>query len=295
MQSRNGIRLGRWLGGFACIALVASSSIALAEGGSSGKAVIAPNKVGSATATCPKGTGVVAGGFSSPPFSPGNNGPGAVRTASKRLGKRRLQTSGFNFGQQPGKLDSIAYCSRMGLAVRVASEKTYVAPKSADVAIATCPGRSEVIGGGFASPGFSPNGPQVVTLTSKRARKNQWRVEGFNTGDSGGSSSQDGHPGTLIAYAYCLDDPPQIVTRLKRANSGAMGAAKAVKVKCPHGMKALSGGFDGNIYLSANSNGAGAISSKRVGHGHAWRLSAVSISGKAAKISAYAYCMPRHR
>jgi hypothetical protein len=295
MQSRDSNRLGRWLVAFACMALVASSSIALAAGGSSAKVTIAPNKVASATATCPKGKGVVAGGFGSPSFNPRNNGPGAVRIASKRVGKRKLETSGFNFGQQSGQVESLAYCAKMGLAVRVASEKTYVAPSSVNAAIATCPGRSEVIGGGFASPGFSPNGPQIVTLTSKRARKNQWRVEGYNTGDNGNGSSQDPHPGTLIAYAYCLDNPPKIVTRVKRANSGAMGAAKAVKVSCPHGMKALSGGFDGNIYLSANSNGAGAISSKRVGHQHSWRLSAVSISGKASKISAYAYCVPRHR
>jgi hypothetical protein len=295
MKKGNGRRFGRSLGCCAAVALVASSSIALARGdSSSGKAMIVPQKIGSATATCPKGTGAVASGFASPHFSPRNN-RGVARIAS-RLYKHRLRTSGFNFGQQPGELDSLAYCAKAGLSVRVAVQKVFVAPHSADVAIATCPGASEVISGGFASPGFSANGPQVLTLTSKRVGKNQWRVEGFNMGgiNSDGSSQQD-FPGTLVAYAYCLNDAPPIITRQKSTMTGQKGKAKAIKVWCPRGMKALSGGFDGNLYLSANPTAAGAIASKRVGRGRAWHLSAISISERSAKISAYAYCMPRHR
>jgi hypothetical protein len=296
MKGTNGTRFGRLLMAFACLALVGSSSIALARGGSSRKAMIAPKSVGSVTATCPKGTGVVASGFAAPHFSPRNDRSGVARIASRRVGKRRLKTSGFNFGEQAGELASLAYCAKAGRSVRVTSDKVYVAPKSADVAIATCPGGSEVISGGFATPGFSDKGPRILPLTSKRVGKSQWRVEAANMGgdDSSGQTQED-RAGTLVAYAYCLDDGPKIVTRHKRKATGEMGVAKAVKVRCPRGMKALSGGFDANLYFSANPTAAGVIASKRVGHGRAWRLAAISISNGSATVTAYAYCMPRHR
>ena len=153
----------------ACLAALAGSSVALARGGASGKVTIDSHKIGSATAKCPRGKGVIAAGFDSPGFSPGNNQAAAVRIGSQRVGNRKLKTTGFNFGDETGVLKSLAYCSRSGRRVRVASEKVFVGPQSAGVAVATCPGQSKVVGGGFASPGFSAAAaPRVITLTSKR-------------------------------------------------------------------------------------------------------------------------------
>ncbi len=286
----------RWLVAIcAFLALAASGSAALASGGPSGKSTVDPQKVGSATATCPHGTGVIAAGFASPHFSPANNRSSVARIASRRVGKRRLKTSGFNFGNEAGEINSIAYCSKAGRDLRVVSEKAFVAPKSAEVAVATCPSGSRVISGGFASPGFSPDAsPRVLALTSKRVGQNRWRVEGFNIGNDDNNSSQDPRPGTLVAYAYCLNDSPRIVTRQKRAAGGVKGKVRSFKARCPHGSKALSGGFDGNLYLSANPTGAGAVASRRADHGRSWRISAISISGKSAKATVYAYCVPRH-
>ena len=70
---------------------------------------------------------------------------------------------------------------------------------------------------------------------------------------------------------------------------------KSFKVPCPRRMRALSGGFDGNIYLSANATAAGTIVSRRTGHGHAGRLGALSISERSARVTGYAYCVPKHR
>ena len=149
-------------------------------------------------------------------FSPGNNGAAVARIGSQRIGKRKLKTTGYNFGDETGVLNSLAYCSKAGRRVRVASDKVFVGPQSAGVAVATCPGRSKVVAGGFASPGFSAAAaPRVITMTSKRVGPDQWRVEGFNLGNDNGNNTSDPHPGTLIAYAYCLDDaaeahrPPQ--------------------------------------------------------------------------------------
>ncbi len=279
----------------ACLAALAASSVALARAGGSGKVTIDSHKIGSATAKCPRGTGMTAGGFDSPSFSPGNNQASAVRIGSQRVGTRMLKTTGYNFGDQPGVLKSLAYCSRAGRHVRVASNKVFVAPRSAGVAVATCPGRSRVVAGGFASPGFSAAAaPRVITMTSKRVGPGQWRVEGFNLGDDSDNNSSDPPPGTLIAYAYCLDDAPSIVVRHKRVSAGVGGQVKSFKVRCPRRMRALSGGFDGNIYLSANATASGAIVSRRAAHGQAWQFGTVSISERSAKSTGYAYCVPRH-
>jgi hypothetical protein len=294
MPNRSEIRQP-WLVAFcACLALLASSSVALASGGSSAKTTIDPEKVGSATASCPRARGVIAGGFASPRFSPANDRSAVARIGSRRLGKRRLKTTAYNFGSEASEVHSFAYCSRLGLGVRVSSEKVFVAPQSADVATATCPRDSKAVAGGFATPGFSPAGPRVLTVTSRRAGPSRWRVEAFNIG-GGGGSSDDPLPGTLVAYAYCLDDAPRIVTRKKRTDAGLMGKARSFKVRCPRRMKALSGGFDGNVILSANATGAGTIVSRRAGHGRAWRFGALSISEHPAKVTGYAYCAPRHR
>ena len=293
MRRGTAIKVGRLLIGIFASALLLGASIAVARSGSSKKVTISPQKVASAIATCPKGKGVIAGGFHSPAFSPGNNGAAAVRIGSKRLGPHKLKTTGFNFGDQPGTLSSIAYCSRLGRSVHLAAEKVFIPSQSPGVAIATCPGDERAISGGFATPGFSANGPRVVTLTSKRVGPGQWRVEAFNIPNDGSSSSPS--PGTLIAYAYCVDSPPKVTIRKKRVEAGVMGTPKKVTVNCPQRMRAVAGGFDGNIYLSANSNGAGAIESRRTNHGRSWLLAAVSISGRSSKLTGIAYCVRRHR
>ncbi len=290
------IRISRLVAVCACLAALAGSSVALARGGASGKATVDSHKIGSSTVKCPRGTGVIAGGFGSPGFSPGNNGAAVARIGSQRVGNRKLKTTGYNFGDETGVLNSLAYCSKAGRRVKVASYKTFVGPQSAGVAVATCPGRSKVVAGGFASPGFSAAAaPRVITMTSKRAGPDQWRVEGFNLGNDNGNNSSDPHPGTLIAYAYCLDDPPKLIVRHKRVSAGVRGAVKSFKVRCPRRTRALSGGFDGNIYLSANATAAGAIISKRAAHGRAWQFGALSISERSAKSTGFAYCVPRHR
>jgi hypothetical protein len=296
MPSWSKTRLPRLLALCALFTLAVGGSVVLARGGASGKVTIGSHKVGSAGAKCPRGTGVIAGGFGSPNFSPGNNEAAVARIGSQRTGKRKLKTTAFNFGGESGVLNSIAYCSRAGRRVRVASDKVFVGPQSAGVAVATCPGRSRAVAGGFASPGFSAAGaPRVITMTSKRVGPGQWRVEGFNLGDDNDNQTSDPHPGTLIAYAYCLDEAPRIVVRHKRVAAGVRGAVKSFKVRCPRRTRALSGGFDGNIYLSANATASGVIVSKRIAHGQAWRFKALSISERSAKATGYAYCVPRHR
>jgi hypothetical protein len=296
MRSSGRTRLPRLIALCALLTLAVGGSVALARGGASVKTTIDSHEIGSATAKCPRGTGVIAGGFGSPDFSPGDNQASVARIGSQRTGTRKLRTTAYNFGDESGALNSVAYCSRAGRGVRVASDKVFVGPQSAGVAVATCPGRSRVVAGGFSSPGFSAAAaPRVITLTSKRAGSDQWRVEAFNLGDDNGSEPTDPHPGTLIAYAFCLDDAPKIIVRHRRVAAGVRGQVKRYEIRCPRRTRALSGGFDGNIYLSANGTASGAIASKRAARGRAWRFGAVSISERSAKSTGYAYCVPRRR
>ncbi|MFN8160867.1 MAG: hypothetical protein U0R52_07480 [Solirubrobacterales bacterium] len=278
----------------ACIAALLSASAALAAGGTAGKVKLAAGQVGSAVSRCPAGKGIVAAGFGAGNFTPGLGGAAPVRVGSHRLGPRRLRTTGYNFGEKPGTLRGIPYCSKLGLGVRVARQKVFLPPQTPGVAIATCPPGTEAISGGFASPGFADQGPRVVALTSRREGRNAWRVEAFNLVDGSGPDPQP-HAGTLVAYAYCLEHGPRILTRSRTAAAGAMGVPRKVTARCPDRTRVLSGGFDGNIYLSVDSTGSGAVASRRLGP-RAWQTSSVTISDrKGAKATVYAYCVRGRR
>jgi hypothetical protein len=288
---RRFVRAGRWALLAAGLAAIALSAVAMGATSARHRSTIPAQSRGKATAKCKRGTTAVAGGFSALGFNPGNNRGGVARVSSRLVGKRGVKTRGFNFGRQPADLVSLAYCVKHGHGLQVRSSKVFVGPDSAVSAIARCRPGTKVVGGGFGTPGFSANkGPRVVTLTSRRAGQRKWRVEALNIG---GDSSADARPGTLIAYAYCEKDPPKLITRSKRI-SLPVARVRTVQVACPRGGRAYSGGFDGNLQLTANPSASGVVTSKRAKGGRAWRASAIDISDtRQAKVTVYAYCRLR--
>jgi len=91
----------------------------------------------------------------------------------------------------------------------------------------------------------------------------------------------------------CEKDPPRLITRLKRI-SLPVARLRTVQVACPRGGRAYSGGFDGNLQLTANPSASGVVTSKRAKGGRAWRASAIDISDTSqAKVTVYAYCRLR--
>ncbi len=289
---------GRWGSIVAGVAgaAIATSAVAMAAAGTSRTTTttvsVPPKAVATAVATCKARQGVVAAGFDAPGFNPSNGAAAVARLSSKRLGKRRVQTRGFNFGESAGKIVSLGYCSMLGRRVKVASNRSFVSPGSAEAVVASCPRGSKVVSGGFDAPGFSrQNGPRVLALTSKRVGKSRWRVEGFNIpGESGGSPPQGDGPGVLISYAYCVRRGPALVTRPKRVKVPP-GGFRAAVVRCPRGTRALSGGFDGNLAFSPSPRAAGTVTSKRLG-ARTWRFAALNVADSAlsARLTAYAYC-----
>ncbi len=283
-------RIGPVAALLAIAVLSAAGVAAVAIAGSAGKRITIPAQSrGTAIARCQRGTTAVAGGFAAPAFNPRDSGPAAARLVSKLIGKRKVASKAFNFARQPAKFVSLAYCVRKRRGLTVRSNKAFLGPQSPGSVIARCRKGTRVVGGGFGTQGFSNRkGPRVITLTSRRVGSRQWRVEGLNLGGDG--SSNGARPGTLIAYAYCQKHPPRLVAKSKRAKV-PVAHVKTLEAKCPRGSRAYSGGFDGNIKLTADPSASGAITSKRVDQGRAWLLSALNTSDTSpAHVTAYAYC-----
>lgn len=281
----------------AVVVAVPTGATALGAGQASGTAPVPAQSLGSSVATCRPGTGVVANGFEAPAFAPGDNAAAVARISSRRVGARKVATDAFNFGGQAGDIVSLAYCARSGKAIRVNSNSVLVPPGSEGSSVASCPRRSWALGGGFEAPGFSKsNGPEIITLTSMRAGKRSWMVAGFNQppedSGQGGGSRAAGEPGVLVAYVYCAKSHPKLVSTSRQAVVPT-GSLTTVDAACPHGTRALGGGFDGNFQPSGQDiSAAGAITSERVAGGRAWRISALSISDTTPAIAtAYAYCL----
>jgi hypothetical protein len=276
--------------------LIATISLALlicaatALGASSTRTTVSvpSGSAGKATAECAAGRTPVAGGFAAPGFSAGDDGGGVVRLTSRVAGKRSVETKGFNFSRNPADLVSLAYCVKHAPGFQVRRNKVFVPPNSPVSAVASCRQGSRVVGGGFATPSFSgASGPGVITLTSKRANLHDWRVEALNIGGDGNGESR---PGTLVAYAYCVTKAPRLTTVSKRAEL-TPGSLQTTRIACPNGSSAYSGGFDGNLKLTTESSAAGALTSKRVDGGRAWRVRSLDISDTASShVTVYAYC-----
>ena len=293
----------RWRAG--SLALAAAVAVALptaatahGAGQASGTSPVPAQSLGSSVATCRPGTGVVATGFRRACVrSRGQRGVrGPHQLAASRCAEgrdRRLELR----REQAGDIVSLAYCARSGKAIRVKSNSVLVPPQSEGSSVASCPRGSRALGGGFEAPGFSnAGGPEIITVTSMRAGKRGWMVTGFNLPpeDSGREAvlRSAGRPGVLVAYVYCAKGHPKLVSTSRQAVV-LPGGLTTVNAVCPHGARALGGGFDGNLQASGRDiSAAGAIASMKVAGGRAWSISALSISDTTPAIAtAYAYCL----
>jgi hypothetical protein len=281
-QWRSVVRTGRWVLAALALTAIAASPVAMATRtkGVSHRTTIPGQSLGSATAKCRPDSAAVAGGFQAPNFHPDNTRATVARVSSSLLGNRGVQTRAFNFGNEAGDLVSFAYCRKAAVPPKVRSDSVSLPPGAAGSVVAACPKGSEAVGGGFEGSASLTGGQLVIALTSKRLGDSRWKVEGFNGG---------GAPGDLIAYAYCKQAAHPLVTRSKQTTAPAT-EPKTFAVRCPRGGRAVAGGFDGHLDLSAGFAGAGAVTSKRGDHRTSWRTSAVGVNGQPAAITGYAYC-----
>lgn len=252
-----------------------------------GSVVVPAFGTAGATASCPKGTRALSGGFSAPEFD--NNGRATVRYSSTRAGKRSWRVEAAGLGDSSGPIVAHAYCQKPPLRVRVARATTMLQPNSMGSVTATCRKGEQAIGGGFGSPQFELlGGAHSLALGSHRAGRRAWRVEGFNPQFD---ESTPVVAGDLSALAFCRRGGPRVFARSTQVSVDPSDPPVQVDSFCPQGSTAVSGGFDGHIALTQNGfTGTGAVGSMRLPYGSGWRTQVVSVSDQPSTGTGYAYC-----
>ena len=147
--------------------------------------------VATATATCPKGTVVVGGGYNSAATVKHIELVGRL----ERLASNQWLVTMINIMPGATTVTSIAYCSPGTAATQVSATRT-LAPHKGGTTVVTCPKRTALVFGGVLG-----NTAQVgarftaVAPFSWIARSTtQWVVTGYNAGNAAGN---------LSALAYC--------------------------------------------------------------------------------------------
>src|SRR5262249_2459198 len=177
---------------------------------------VAPGQTRTATATCPSGNRLLAGGVQRTNFvTRGGN----YVTESRAASDRSWQVPGGAFGTFGGELTAIAYClgSRTSLLSEVDSETTLPVESGATATTSACPPGSNMVAGGFST---SPTGPALISSAY------------FNPagGGSANAFNEFGPAATLSAHGYCMTS-----ARLKRLqNTGHGKRAKSERsIKAP--------------------------------------------------------------
>lgn len=278
------------------LGLAALAGIAAVMAAPNSKAVDVPSKsIRTSTAACKPGQVAVSSGFESPDFGRGNDS-GVARIGVVK-GRNRATTRAYNFGEDAGELVSHVYCRKGAVSPARRVVRTKVAPERAKSIVAVCPRGTRVISGGFTTGRFNQaKGPQVLALASKRVGKRRWKVQAFNMPNDDSMSAGQERPGKLAAHAYCVRDNAPVRTVAKRVTvppmpSKGLERPRTFRVSCPGRMRAVAGGFDGNLALRGEGAAAGALTSMRTRNGRGWRTSAISINDStSSKITAYVYC-----
>jgi hypothetical protein len=151
---------------------------------------VGPGESRTATATCPRGNRLLAGGFQRTNFvTRGGN----YVTESRAVSDRAWQVSGSAFGNFGGELTAIAYClrSRGSLVNEVSAQTPLPLSTSATATTPTCPSGSTLVAGGFAT---SPSGPALVS-SAQFNQDGSWSATAFN---------RFGPDATISAHGYCM-------------------------------------------------------------------------------------------
>jgi hypothetical protein len=151
---------------------------------------VSPGQTRTATAACPRGNRLLAGGFQRTNFvTRGGN----YVTESRAISDRAWQVSGSAFGNFGGELTAIAYClrSRAPLISEVQSDSVLPFDESATATTPACPPRSVMVGGGFHT---SPTGAALVSSAHFNG-DGSWSSTAYN---------EFGPDAALSAHGYCM-------------------------------------------------------------------------------------------
>jgi hypothetical protein len=151
----------------------------------------------------------------------------------------------------------------------------FVSPGQSKTAVATCPGRRVLFGGGFQRTDFTAQGGDYVT-ESRAISAKSWSVTGHAFGGFGGE---------LTAIAYCWRSNKPLLTEVSAESSAGPGElATAITPPCPAGHMVF-GGF------STSPSGSSLFTDGFINTNESWLAAAVNHFGPEATLTAYGYCL----
>ena len=218
----------------------------------------------SATATCPKRTRAVGGGFAiPPPFS----GFGAVVFESQKVGQRQWRASAQMSQAPPFTPKTItveAYCRRGApktttVVSTVPTEDGGPLHMSGPATSAPCPSNRRLTGGGFSTP--PPLGIFGAANVVRRSEPtgNSWTTE----------VESDNHASSLSSYAYCAklkgSQPLQAVAATIPGVNPAPPPSVSVTATCAGKRTMAAGGFGQSYMLEVGGGAFLVLESRRAG------------------------------
>jgi hypothetical protein len=239
-----------------------------------------PNEKQRLTVGCPGRLVPLGGGMAGFP-SPGEDGEGIYPHSYERLGVQHgYHSTVVLFDPTPGSTEARTVtlqvaCSRKQHHVTPPHKTVFVPSGQTRTAVATCPGRRHLFGGGFQRTDFTAQGGDYVT-ESRAISDKSWEVTGHAFGDFGGE---------LTAIAYCWRSKNPLLTEV--SGSATVPPGKFVTANtppCPVGHMVF-GGF------SSDPPGPLLLTNGFINADRSWTASAQNQFGPAATLTAYGYCL----
>lgn len=238
-------------------------------------------QTGTATATCPRGSRAISGGWLAGSTTGGQSFPFPYE--SRRLGLRSWRTSvALGAGtMSETRLTTFVYCSRRArrAIVRRASAELPGSQWGMATATARCPRGRKATAGGFLGPAEIPDVFGFITESWRRGPR-AWSATVVD-GTAGG--------GAFTVFAYCSPRAGTPLRKRLRRVAGPLGGAagRAVTPRCPSWIGARAGGFR---YLGSPGTFQLAVLENRR-RGRTWATGAVARMVPAdLQTAAFAYC-----
>jgi hypothetical protein len=232
------------------------------------------------TVTCPGRLIPLGGGIMGDP-TPSLDGEGIYPHSYERLGVQHgfhstvvlFDPSGGS--TQPRRVTLQVACARKGKHVTPPHTTVNIAPGQTRTAVATCPGRRFLFGGGFQRTDFLASGGDYVT-ESRATSPKSWSVTGHAFGNFGGQ---------ITAIAYCRRAKNPLLTEVSASTDLERGKfGTAVTPPCPVG-RLVFGGF------SSTPAGSTLLTNGFINDNGSWQASGFNYFGPDSTVTAYGYCL----
>ena len=231
-------------------------------------------------ARCPGRLVPLGGGMTSSP-APSSDGEGVYPHSYERLGVQHgYHSTVVLFDPSPSSTTARsvtlqAACASKQKHVTPPHKTVFVNPGETRTAVATCPGRRQLFGGGFQRTDFVGRGGDYVT-ESRAISSKSWSVTGHAFGGFGGE---------LTAIAYCWHSKKPLLTEVSGSTTVGTGSfGTATTPSCPAG-NLVFGGF------STSPTGSALFTNGFINTNGSWQASAFNHFGPSATLTAYGYCL----